>query len=402
MRLLVVTANNSLSHVAQGLALVRALTDAGHEARIAVSRQRAPFVEQVGVQPAVLPDIQESDAATLPTVEWFRKPGTILACIRAELDLIKSWRPDRVVGILRFTTKAAAQAARVPFDALACGCMLADCPDVLGFAPGEPELERQRSYIDGFFRYAGAQTSKALKSLGLGRVRDVRTMLEGERTFLWDVPEFQPLPARKHRSHVGPVTWHDWPREALSLDALRDGPGPLAVVGFGTCPSSGASARRIVGALLDQGFRVLLAAGGQRELRAAAPADPRVTTCGFAPLRELLPVTSLLVCHGGQLTIFDALRAAVPVLVMPLQPEQAHNGVCLERLGCGGRLVPPQPFLGSSRVFVDALARSTDAELGERIERVTRSSRVKQRLAATQTLLAGYQPLETLVSALCR
>jgi hypothetical protein len=55
------------------------------------------------------------------------------------------------------------------------------------------------------------------------------------------------------------------------------------------------------------------------------------------------------------MTTFEALRHKVPVAVMPFQPEQAHNGVCLEALGCGRRLSPGRPFLGNPKVYEEAL-----------------------------------------------
>jgi len=400
MRFLLVAANNSLSHLAKALAAQQALVARGHEARIAVSRDRAPFLERLGEAHFILPDIQEADHAGLPTVAWFRKPERMVECIRAEVDLIGRYRPDRVLGVFRFTSKPAAELAAVPYDSLVCGCMLLECRDALGFVAGEVGAGQQLAYLEGFYRYAGAQSSKALRSLGLPAVRDVRELLSGERTLLWDFPEFLPLPARPGLQHVGPPFWRGWPYDPLDIETLRDDARPLAVVGFGTCIGCGAAVERVVRALLAAQYRVLFAAGGQKDLLAAVPADPAVTVCGFAPMHQILPHASLLVCHGGQLSVFEALRHSVPVVVMPFQPEQAHNGVCLERIGCGGRLVPPQPFLGDSLVFVRALERMTEDELGCRIRELTHGPEQGPRLEAARATIERYQRLDTLASVL--
>jgi len=81
----------------------------------------------------------------------------------------------------------------------------------------------------------------------------------------------------------------------------------------------------------------------------------------------LLERAALLICHGGQQTVFEALVRGVPVGVFPFHPEQAQNGLCLERLGAGARLVPPTVFWGSSDVYVRALDAMDDAQLDARL-----------------------------------
>ncbi len=398
MKILLVPGNNSLSHIAKCLALEAPLTANGHEVLVAAGRRHARFLEERGIPCRVLPDIQESDESAFPTVAWFMKPRRIADCIRAEVELMKGFRPDRVVGVFRFTSKAAARLAGIPFDSLTCGCMLTGSPGVLGFGPGETGLELQRYYLDSFYRYAGARTSTALKSLGLDGIEDIRAMLEGDRTFLWDFPEFSPLPPSPGVTHVGPIFWNGWPHDRVDMDGITDGSGPLALVTFGTCAPNGAVAARIVRILLDLGFRVLVAGGGHEEFLRLMPGNPRVVTLRFAPLHLLYPHISLAVCHGGQMTVFEALSRRIPVLVIPFQPEQAHNAVCLERLGCGGRLVDAQPFRGNPAVYVDAFNRRSDGELMAAITGLAGHPRTGGGLAAVQKIIGGYDGVAALTS----
>ena len=120
----------------------------------------------------------------------------------------------------------------------------------------------------------------------------------------------------------------------------------------------------------------------------------------FAPLQKVLPHTSLLICHGGQMTVFDALYHKIPVVVMPFQPEQAHNGVCLERLGCGCRLIPPQPFRQNPRVYTEALNRMSDTEIKSKISLLTDAPQTGERLAAVKQFLEGYNGAETVARLL--
>lgn len=400
MRLLLVPGNNSLSHLAKCLALESSLTSRGHRVVVAVSRKRAGFMEGREVDTRILQDIQESDEAGFPTVAWFRQWRRIAECISSEVDLIKEVRPDRVLGVFRFTLKASARLAGVPFDSLICGCMLPRFQEVLGFAPGEPGSELQRYYLDSFYRYAGAKTSLALRSFGLPAIVDIRSMLEGDRTFLWDFPEFAPLPDGATATHVGPISWNGWNDAGPDPGRVHVGDRPLAVVTFGTCTKSAETASRLMRILLDLGYEVVMAAGGQNELMNVMADEPRVTIRRFTPLRSLFSHASLTVCHGGQLTVFEALSHRVPVLIIPFQPEQAHNAVCLKRLGCGDRLVPALPFRGNPEVYLDAFRRTDDREIKSAIRDLVEDPHTEGNLAAIQETLGQYEGTAMLTSLL--
>ncbi|WP_005036017.1 glycosyltransferase [Holophaga foetida] len=368
LRFLIVPSNNSLSHLGKALALEEALVRRGHKVLVAVGEAHAPRLRAMGRRAAVLPDIQEADGGGFPTPAWFRNPEHIRACVLAERQLLREFRPDRALGIFRFTLGLSARMEGIPCDSLICACMLPESPEVLGFAADEPGLEEQRAMLQTFYRYAGSRLSR---SLGLEPLADIRSLLHGERTFLWDVPEFAPLPELPQVKRVGPLSWRGWPPSPLDLEALRKGPEPLAVLSFGTCVGSAEVAEQVIGALRRLGYRVLVAAGGQEALLEGPP-DPGVIRAAMAPMHQILPMASLMVCHGGQMTVFEALGHRVPVLVIPFQPEQAQNGVALERIGCGGRLVPPTPYVFSQGVYLRALGglgpKGLERAIRERLE----------------------------------
>lgn len=400
MRFLIVSANNSLSHIGKSLALEASLRAKGHEVFVAVSRQRAPFVRHLGDRGRVLPDVQETDYSSHPTVTWFRDPQRIVGCIQAEVNLLKELRPDRVLGVFRFTLKASARLAGVPYDSLVCGCMLPETLDVLGFAEEIPGIVEQRNYLGLFYGLAGARMSRAMASLGLEGIADIRMMLKGDRTFLWDFPLFAPMPDLPNVAHVGPIPWSGWSHDEVDLDRILASCRPLAVLTFGTCVGSSEVGLRMARSLRTQGYQVVLAAGGQDDLLAAMAGEADVIACRYAPLHSLIPHAALVVCHGGQMTVFEALSHRVPVLVMPFQAEQAHNGVCLERMGCGRRLTPSCLFLGDHRVYVDAFNQLENRDLAGILRSLVEDPRTAGALASAQATLAGYDGVKTLTHSL--
>jgi UDP-N-acetylglucosamine:LPS N-acetylglucosamine transferase len=134
----------------------------------------------------------------------------------------------------------------------------------------------------------------------------------------------------------------------------------------------------------------MVAAGGQRHLMDLFPGEPRLQTWGFTPLQNLLCHAALLVCHGGQMTVFEALEQRVPVLVIPFQPEQAHNGVCLERMGCGRRLAPAVAFKGNADVYEKAFTAQPDPAVEETISGVAGNKDITAGLARAALSLGRY------------
>ena len=390
MKFLLIPGNNSLSHVAKCLAAQEALASRGHQVLIAASRKHVPFLSLFDCQHTVLPDIQEADDGSAPSMAWFRHPDRIRACIEAEIALLKTYRPDRVLGVFRFTAKAAAALCHIPYDALACGCMMPDNPEVLGFAGNEKGRRHQAQYLDNFYRFAARKISLALKPLGCPPIDDIRWMLMGDRTFLWDFPQFMPLPAASNRYHIGPLRWSRWPGKETCRPSDLNGGRPQALLSFGTRDIGRPRrkvAEKLVNSLLKRGYAVMIAAGGQPDLMNILPRHPGIRIWPFVPLDRLLEHVALVICHGGQMTIFESLQRGVPVGVVPFQPEQAHNGVCLERIGCGARLVPAVAFKGCADVYCQALQRLSADRLQAAIRTLTEDPCMDQRLALAANAL---------------
>lgn len=400
MKFLLVPENNSLSHVAKAMAIRSGLLARGHEVLLAVGQRWAAFLDQAATPYAILPDIQERDGAGFPSVDWFRDEATIRAVIDEERRLLESFRPDRVLGIFRFTLKAAAQLAGVRYDSLISGCLLPGACNAYGYAAGETGELQQAELMSGFFRYAGARLSRVMAGFGLARVEDAREMLLGERTFLWDFPEFCPVELPAGCVHVGAINWTGWPDDTADWNNFEPFAGrPLAVLSFGTCVGDRSVADYLTRILGELGFHVLLAAGGQQKMFKETASQPWLTVSKFAPLHQLWAKASLLVSHGGQMTTFEALKQRVPVAVMPFQPEQAHNGVCLEALGCGRRLSPGQPFLGNPKVYESALLAG-GAERLRAIFTELLNSRTAQSIAQVSAKMGRYRGLPDLLPRL--
>ncbi|MDT8379888.1 MAG: glycosyltransferase [Desulfotignum sp.] len=378
------------------------LSSRGHEVHIGAGRKYSDFLSKAGYPYSVLPSIQEVDGSGFPTLEWFGDSAYIRHCIVAEADLLKRLRPDRVLGVFSFTLAVSSAIARVPFDGLICGCMLRASGDILGFHGDEKDILEQRANMDTFFHYAAQKINLSVNGLAPFKIKDARELLEGERTFLWDFPEFKDLPIRDDVFHVGPILYKDSRSSGRIHLPIFPDPGKTVVISFGTCSCHPGILMRLARICRGAGFRVVIAAGGYREYMDLFKSDSGVCVQLFPDLDEVLTEADLFISHGGQLSVFQALKARVPVMVMPFQPEQAHNGVCLERIGCGRLLVAPTPFQGNPRVYLNALDAVSDEEITDMMNYLYSDLDVRAKLVNTGRLLEQYSGAEQLVPILER
>lgn len=114
---------------------------------------------------------------------------------------------------------------------------------------------------------------------------------------------------------------------------------PVVFVTLGTVPMFARPEvlRLIVGALAPEAGTVLVASGPHPE--DVIPPHPKVRCARYLPLSTVLPVTDLVVSHGGASTTVACVLAGVPHLVVPQgAPSQHRAATSVARLGIGSAL----------------------------------------------------------------
>ncbi len=159
-------------------------------------------------------------------------------------------------------------------------------------------------------------------------------MQSNDLNLIVDIPSYTPqhnLPANFH--FVGPIVWEPNipPPEWLgSLDKNRP------VIYF-TMGSTGFEKffKVAVDLFADTRYQVIFTAGGMK-LPAARPANFFIED--YAPGLKLMEVSNLVVCHGGNGTIYQALSQGVPIIGIPTMHDQWFNMERVEELGVGIKL----------------------------------------------------------------
>jgi UDP:flavonoid glycosyltransferase YjiC (YdhE family) len=338
-----------LAHVTRAFEVGRALQrNHGHRVVFCCGGPYVHIMRDAGFE--VVPVFTVDFAITMKVARSGRPPplgwwtSVCDQAVASELDAIAAVKPDAVVGDMRWTLSTSARAARVPYVSVTNACWTDKFAD---------RIELPEGHVAGRFlgrRLASAMFPALLRmsmvygSWGFRRVRKkhglppLRSMwdaVEGDVTLLADLPEFMPVRegAPPSLRYVGPLLWDaDIPLPAWYS---RLQPGRPTV--YFTMGSTGDArffeeAARVFG---GTDYQVLITTGGLAELTGA---PPNVFSAKYAPGDALMRVSDVVVSHGGNGTIYQALSRGVPVIGLPTIFDQEINMRRVTTLGVGLRM----------------------------------------------------------------
>uniref|UniRef100_Q026U9 Glycosyltransferase, MGT family n=1 Tax=Solibacter usitatus (strain Ellin6076) TaxID=234267 RepID=Q026U9_SOLUE len=327
-----------------------------------------------------------------------------------DLDTILThWRPDVLICDLAFWSPilVLGETRGIPVAVLSvlAACLLPG-PDAPAWGQGAPRprnrIMRLRSTMKrkllqwlsaGFL----AQANGIRRRYGLPALRCSVTEFAG-RMPLYLVPSMREydydrrdLPPSVH--YVGPCLW-DKPSAAPPPDWLLRLPAgrPLiyateATIGTGEPFLLQAAARAFRNLPVD----VVMTTGAQRNPAGLKLADsaPNVRVESYVPQSDLLPRTAVMVTLGGSGGVLAALKAGVPLVVVPTEWDRPENAQRVVEAGAGIR-IPPN--------------RCTPERLRSAVERILREPSYRanaQRLAAVSAHYSGPDRASELLEGLC-
>lgn len=284
--------------------------------------------------------------------------------VASELETFADVKPDAVVGDMRWTLSTSARAARIPYVSVTNAYWTdrytgtIDLPEghvarrVLGDVLAEALFP---TMLRASMAYGALGFRRARRKHGLPRMRSMWEAVEGDVTLLADLPELMPVrPDTPPRfRYVGPVLWRpdlpapDW---LATLD-----PGRPTV--YFTMGSTGDArffeeAVRLFG---GTDVQVLMTTAGLAELPAT---PPNVFAARYAPGDALMAVSDVVVSHGGNGTLYQALARGVPVIGLPTIVDQEINMRRVTEMGLG-------LALSSRRSSGEALVAAVRTVLGD-------------------------------------
>jgi MGT family glycosyltransferase len=168
---------------------------------------------------------------------------------------------------------------------------------------------------------------------------------------------------------LGP-TWHNLQTSVRTTDdawsvpaELAGGPGKLVYLSLGSLGSADvALMQSLVDAMRDSGHRVIVSKGPQHD---QIQLYDNMAGGELLPQTSVLPHVDLVITHGGNNTVTEALFFGKPMVLLPLFWDQYDNAQRIHETGFGVRL---DSYGHTPRELRDAVDRLlADAALHERL-----------------------------------
>ena len=362
-----------LAHTARPLVVAEGLRAAGCRVEFAASGKFASLAADAGfkVHPAATMDPAKALAAVRSLRIGYDR-ALIEAYVEDELTLLKRIGPDFVLNDFRLPAAISCPLAGVPLVNILNAYMTNFYAPVRR-SPGDLVTTR----ILGR-RLSTALLPPVMKAFLKLHVRPFNTVAKSRRlapfanlfdvmaspdlNLICDLPDFAPLTgAPGHFKYIGPIVWEpNLPAPGWLASVDRSRPAVYFTMG-----STGFQHyyRILKAAFAGTDYQVLITTGGVSD---PGQLPDNFHVAALAPALSILDKSDLVICHGGNGTIYQALSKAVPVLGIPTFHDQDFNMQRVVDLRLGAALWPRSLTGKTLREAADRLLADDEVQASAR------------------------------------
>lgn len=400
MRILCLPYTHTLSHISRPLAIVDELRKRGHEVTFAGDSPKDRFIRGEGFE--VLPAYQIGPDLLFERIRKgelkFVHDHELQAMIEADRDLFRQVKPDLVLSDGRFSAPISTGIDQIKHAAIVN--VSSTEYRALPYIPFFDWFPESLANRDSAFRKALNLVNLNLEMLvfdnatsifkrlskkhGLqNRVTATNCLAGNDLTLLADIEEYFPtrnLPDNYH--YIGPLTWESplappgwWPPK-------KNGPF-LVYLTMGTTWMGGSFAA-LYDMIRKYGLTAIISTGGQTnrdESQVLRTVEGEVYVEEFVDGERVMQECDLVVCHGGNGTIYQALQSGKPVIGIPTIPDQEFNMRRVKALGVGEKLSMKE-------------LQSDPEKLFELIRKVASTGSYRKNAQRIQQKLTGLRPAQ--------
>ena len=347
---LIFPSTHTLSHIGRALVLAEWLRAEGWSVHLGVAASRLEWTAGFWSQSHPVREIWESPNVPFPCFQWFSDADEIERCIRSQEALLRELDPDVVVGI--FDYMSGISAASRPRISINSACMMPDYPGVLGFDEVDSPLRaKHRLRLERFWRSTARVFHPSQRARGQATCQLPVELMRGSENLVYEVPEIGSPGGQGIGEMIGPLFWQGWETIGERAPWSRDRSRKTIYVNAGTFSLDPRVLRNVIDRCLERGARVLLSG---RQDAGRASTDERLCYRPFLAPSSAAELADLVVCTGGIGACYSNLRYGIPSLVVPMQPEQASNGIHLRQARCGLALTANLAYNGWPGEYADA------------------------------------------------
>lgn len=391
MLVLAIPYTHTLSHLSRPLLVAKELKKRGHSILFAGESPKLGFIQKEGfeVLPLYEPDPEMLYGNIRKGKLKFVTDGEVERMIEADLALYKQVKPDLILSDGRFTAPISTHIAGLKHVAIVnvSSTEYRALPYIPFFEWMPKWLIRRDTGIwkaldllnlklEMFIFDNVMDTFKKLsKKYGLRKTITATNCLTGkDTTLVADIPEYFPtrnLP--KDYYYIGPLTWKSnipppywWPPE-------RNGK-PLIYITMGTT-GIGDFFKKAYELFKLSDMTAVITTGAQ--VKDIETIDGKIYIEAFIDGDLIMDACDLVVCHGGNGTIYQALQHGKPIIGIPSIPDQKFNMRRVEALMVG-RMLSWKDF------------SNNPASLIQLIESIIKTKSFRQNASKLRNILSTY------------
>jgi len=345
-KILVMPDGNWLAHVSRPLAIATKLRDMGHEVLFACEGEYTKLPRKKGFEVLPIKTISPErvlECARKSRVNWYDY-ALLKECVDEDVKILGRIKPDMVLGDYRLSLSTSCELAGLPL-AMTLNASWTNYYAVNIRPPEHLKVTRVLGErVTGWFspwikslvlNYDCLPFRRFRRDLGLKRVRrNLWDVMEGDLNLLTDIPEYGPtnkLPPNFH--YIGPLTWEPDMKAPAWLEELD----PERPVIYFTMGSTGHARffEQAVELFGDSPYQCVMTTAGMVKL----PSVPKnFFVADYAPGTAIMEKSDVVVCQGGNGTIYQAMSRGVPVIGIPTMHDQEFNMQRVVDLGIGIQL----------------------------------------------------------------
>lgn len=365
MKILALPNSFSIAHITRLLEIAKVLKKRGHEIIFAGSGKGLNLVvtENFEVRHLIDRDPEDIVSATRSKNFFllFGDPQEIRHYIEAELDMYRSLKPDLVLSDDRITASTSTALVNLPHCAV-CNAhftIYSQLPFYIPFySPSGfqlPEIFKQPTYnaelwIEKvFFDLMLKGIHQTRREYGLSKIFAYQYNEGKDLTLLADVSDFTPvISSPKSFQYIGPITWDCPFSPTASLEVWKQGKKRIYLtLGSGGFDELVSYCQYFA----DTDITVILSAGNLIDRVSNVNLPNNIFLEKYIKASLVLPYCDVIVCHGGNGTIYQALQYGVPIISISSHAEQDYGARRVEQLSLGLRLSPKEVMKNFSVVI---------------------------------------------------
>jgi len=375
-KLLMVFSLDMAAHYLRCVELCKRLKDQ-FQIVFAHSRKYGRFMHESGFKTFEVENFESEEVAKSASsfdFSWL-SPVNVERVLTSQINAIAEHKPSVVLGDAAFTLKMAAEKTHVPFVSLVNGYMTPYYGLTRKVSPSHfayqysrtiparvfDSLTRRIEHI--MFRRIHAPFRRARSKHKLSRRSYFLQELEGDFNLICDLPNLFPQKNQPaNYEFIGPL-FHRGNENETEIQRFLERCHPHILVSMGSTGNS-----KIVDLFRDSAFadyQIIVSGNGSDAL-----CSENMLSQSFVNHTAIMSKIDIVVCHGGNGTIYQALSNGIPVLCFPNNFEQEWNIQRVTETGLGARL---DESLSASdvRVLVDSwIGKKSDPVFAESRETI--------------------------------